>query len=111
MKKFIVVSIIIAAFLNLNVIVDMLDPPPNFSSVAEDAVVVYTTSTCGYCFKTKQFLTKMGVKYSEVDIEKSESGYRQYTQLGGQGVPLIIIGKTVIHGYGKGEIVDALRKI
>lgn len=53
----------------------------------------------------------MGVKYSEFDIERSKEGYEQYTQLGGQGVPLIVVGEKVIHGYGKDQIIEALKEI
>lgn len=111
MKKIILVSIIILGFLNLGAIFDILDPPPNFSSIAEGKVVVYTTSSCGYCFQTKRLFKKMDVKYSEFDIERSKEGYEQYTQLGGQGVPLIVIGGKIIHGYGKNQIIDALKEI
>jgi len=111
MKKIILITLALAAFLNLGAILDVIDPPPNFSSIAQGSVVVYTTSSCGYCYKTKKFLTKMGVSYSEVDIEKSREGYQQYAQLGGQGVPVIVIGKSVIYGYGKDQIIEALRKI
>lgn len=34
-------------------------------------VIVYTTSWCGDCRRTKQFLTKRGIAYREINIDES----------------------------------------
>jgi len=31
---------------------------------------MYTTTWCGYCYRLKTMLTKAGIAYDEVDIEK-----------------------------------------
>jgi glutaredoxin len=111
MKKIILIAVVAFVFINLGKIYDFFDPPPNFSSIAEGTVVIYTTSSCGYCFKAKRLFKSMSVKYIEFDIEKSKEAHQQFTQLGGQGVPLIVIGDKRIHGYSRGTIIETLKKI
>jgi glutaredoxin len=72
-------------------------------------VTLYATSWCGYCRKTRQFLADKGIAYTEYDIEQSAEGRRQYDELGGRGVPVLVVNGTVIHGYGPEKILAALK--
>ncbi|MCV6979195.1 mycoredoxin [Mycolicibacterium pulveris] len=38
-------------------------------SAAENPVIMYTTSWCGYCFRLKKVLQAEGIEFTEVDIE------------------------------------------
>ena len=73
-------------------------------------VVLYATSWCGYCRKTRALFEANGVAYTEFDIETSDEGRRRYEALDGDGVPVIDIHGTVLHGYDKDEILAALRQ-
>lgn len=73
-------------------------------------VTLYATSWCGYCQKTRELLDEQGVIYTEFDIEKSEEGNRRYEALNGNGVPVLDVGGTVIHGYDEGRILAAIGK-
>lgn len=70
-------------------------------------VILYATSWCGYCAKTRAFLGERGIAYTEMDIEKSADARRAYDALGGRGVPVLKVNDTVIHGYDPQGILAA----
>ena len=70
-------------------------------------VVLYATSWCGYCKKTRALLTEQHVQYTEYDVEKSESARRQYEQLNIRGVPVLDVRGLIVGGYDEDEILDA----
>jgi glutaredoxin len=72
-------------------------------------VVLYATSWCGYCKKTRALLTEQRVQYTEYDVEKSESARKQYEQLNIQGVPVLDVRGLIVGGYDEDEILDALK--
>lgn len=76
------------------------DPPAVDPAVAARAqVILYATSWCGYCAKTRDLFARTGVTFVEFDIEKSAEGAQQYTALGVQGVPVTVINGEVVRGY------------
>lgn len=76
----------------------------------EGDVVLYATSWCGYCQKTREMLADQGVRYVEYDIEKSDVGLRQYVALNGNGVPVLTVGREVVHGFNESRIRDLLKR-
>ncbi|MDG1074719.1 MAG: glutaredoxin family protein [Methylophilaceae bacterium] len=62
-------------------------------------VVLYATSWCGYCKKTRAFLAENNIQYTEYDIETSTHGRDEHRALGGSGVPVMVIKGDVVHGY------------
>jgi glutaredoxin len=71
-------------------------------------VVLYATSWCGYCAKTRQLLKQLRVEYTEYDIEKDGAANARFQQLGGRGVPLTVIGNDVVRGFDEDEILILL---
>lgn len=73
------------------------------------AVTVYTTPTCGYCVKVKDYLKSRGVSYTEhnvaQDMRKAEEMVRKSGQM---GVPVLDINGKVIVGFNRPEIDKAL---
>jgi glutaredoxin len=92
---------------------------PRHSDVRPDAVartdaqqpevLLYATSWCPYCAKTREYFRMHGVRYTEYDIEHNAAAEKGYRRLGGKGVPVVVIGEQVIRGYNPGAIGDALR--
>jgi glutaredoxin len=80
-------------------------------SAAGKKVVIYTTSRCGYCKKAKAWFRSKGVPYTEYDVESSNKGKRDYKKLGGQGVPIILVGEQQLNGFSEGRLGAALRKV
>lgn len=62
-------------------------------------VTLYATRWCGYCKKARQYFKANHIQYTEFDIEKSATGKQQYDRLGGQGVPLIVVGTSTVRGF------------
>jgi glutaredoxin-like YruB-family protein len=62
-------------------------------------VEMYITDWCGYCKKAQKYLTAKGIPYVTYDIEKDSAAERRHKELGGRGVPLIIIGSNKMSGF------------
>jgi mycoredoxin len=82
--------------------------PEPITGVAAGEVVMYATSWCGYCRKTREFLSDRGIPYVEHDIERSPEARREYEALNGRGVPLLVIRGTLVQGYSPKAILAAL---
>jgi mycoredoxin len=57
-------------------------------------IVVYGTTWCGDCFRTRRFLDKNAVKYRWINIDEDKSGEQLVLKLnrGMRSVPTIIFG-------------------
>lgn len=74
-------------------------------------IKIYTTPTCPWCKKTKEFLKSKKLKYTEVDVSSSEKAQQEMIKKSGQmGVPVIDIDKKIIIGYDPDGILQALKK-
>jgi glutaredoxin len=73
-------------------------------------VKLYSTERCGYCKKAKALFEASKIPYEEFDVEKSGSARAEYDKIASEhgGVPVIVIGDKVIHGYALQEIKSAL---
>ena len=72
-------------------------------------VKIYTTSTCPWCMKTKEFFKENNVKYEEANVGTDEAARNEMFQKSGQlGVPVTDVNGTIIVGYDKGALKKAL---
>ena len=69
---------------------------------------MYGTSWCGYCAAARRFFETNGIHYTEYDTEKTAEGYEGHKKLGGGGVPLIVVGGDIMHGYNEAGLRQAL---
>ena len=83
----------------------IIQPSPKKAQHANGPVEVYMTSWCGFCKKTMKYLDSMGVSYVTYDIEKDNAARLRHKELGGHGVPLIVIGSHKINGFSP-ELID-----
>lgn len=67
------------------------------AAIGDAPVVLLSTSTCGYCKKLRADLAAWGVDY--IDVESNDDGWRAYDLVNGRGVPILVIGDEVVHGY------------
>ena len=81
---------------------------PDYDASVAGPVTVYSTAWCGYCKKTRHFLKTHDIPFVERDIEASSEAMATFTQLGGRGVPLVLVGDQVVRGYSLGELRAAL---
>jgi glutaredoxin len=70
-------------------------------------VKIYTTSTCPYCLMAKSYMNQKGIAYTEYDIDKTPTYQSAFKQLGGRGVPLILVGAYRMNGFSP-EAFDRL---
>lgn len=73
-------------------------------------VVLYSTQRCGYCRQARALLAYHKVDYVEKDIEASLTAQQEFRQLNGRGVPVLVIGGAVLHGYSQQRIVQTLHQ-
>jgi len=78
---------------------------------AKSSVVVYSTSWCPYCAKTKAYFAEHKIAYTEMDIEKSPVAQQHYQQLGGGSIPKVLIGNRMIVGFIPSAFDAALAKV
>ncbi len=72
-------------------------------------VKVYSTSTCPWCVKTKEFLKANNVKYEDVNVGVDEKSRNEMFEKSGQfGVPVTDVNGTIIVGYDKEALKKAL---
>ena len=72
-------------------------------------VTVYSTSTCPYCIKAKQFLRENNINFSDIDVVADSVAAQEMTKKSGQmGVPVIDIEGTIIVGFDKERIKQEL---
>ena len=78
-------------------------------SVKEHRVIVYSTKTCPWCHKAKEFLEEKGVAYKDVDVGADQKAANEMVEKSGQmGVPVIDMDGKIIVGFDKEELEKAL---
>ena len=72
-------------------------------------VIVYSTQTCPWCQKTKDFLKQNKIDFKEIDVGNDEKAAKEMMDKSGQmGVPVIDIDGTIIHGFDEAKLKKAL---
>jgi glutaredoxin 3 len=72
-------------------------------------VMVYSTATCPYCVRAKQFLNENKIPYENYDVGVDARKADEMAAKSGQmGVPVIDIDGKIIIGFDKEEIKKAL---
>lgn len=73
-------------------------------------VTVYSTPTCPWCVKAKEFLKENKVTFEEVNVASDHKAAQDMIEKSGQmGVPVIDIDGTVIIGFDKNAMKKALK--
>lgn len=77
------------------------------------SVLIYSTPTCGFCRRTKEYLKGKEVEYTDVDVSVDSEKAQAMVDLTGQmGVPVIVIGEgddqEIIIGFDQSKIDSAL---
>ena len=73
-------------------------------------VKIYSTDTCFFCKKAKEFLKQNNIKFQEVNVMEDEDAAREMINKSGQsGVPVIDIDGTIIIGFDQPKITKALK--
>ena len=77
--------------------------------MTEHKVKVYSTSTCPWCHKTKEFLKEKNVKFDDIDVGADQKAANEMVEKSGQmGVPVTDIDGKIIVGFDKEALEKAL---
>lgn len=72
-------------------------------------VIVYSTPTCPYCIRAKQFLKESGIEFEDVDVSSNPAKANEMIEKSGQmGVPVLDIDGEIIVGFDKEKIRSTL---
>jgi glutaredoxin len=69
------------------------------ASAPPSGIVMYSTSWCPHCKRARAYFAKRGVSYQDIDVEASASGQLAFSELGGGGVPLILVNGKAMRGF------------
>lgn len=110
MKKYFLIIAAVVVILNWSTVTNIISPLPDYAAAHDGKVILYATSWCGYCEKTRELLNENNIEYHEYDVEKSHQGRKQYQRLGVKGVPVLLINGEVLKGYNPSRILKLANK-
>jgi len=72
-------------------------------------VKVYSTPTCPWCKKTKEWLKENKIEFESIDVSADKKAAEEMVEKSGQiGVPVVDIDGTIITGYDVSAMKKAL---
>ncbi len=73
------------------------------------AVKVYSTPTCPWCIKAKDYLTSKNIAFEDIDVSKNRQGAMEMIQKSGQrGVPVLDIDGQIVIGFDQKKIDELI---
>ncbi len=77
--------------------------------MADKTVVVYSTPTCPYCKRVKDYLTQKGVAFSDYNVAEDREKAKEMIDKSKQmGVPVIVIDSDVVVGFNQAKLDSLL---
>ncbi|NMA44507.1 MAG: NrdH-redoxin [Candidatus Diapherotrites archaeon] len=74
-------------------------------------VIVYSTTTCPYCVMVKDWLKGKKVEFEDINVGINQEKAREMIQKSGQmGVPVVDVAGSIILGFDRLKIEEALKK-
>lgn len=73
--------------------------------MSNKVVVVYSTPTCPWCKKAKDYLTQKGIAYTNYDVAADRDKAKEMIDKSKQmGVPVITIDNQVVIGFNQPQL-------
>ncbi|MDD5083063.1 MAG: glutaredoxin domain-containing protein [Dehalococcoidales bacterium] len=77
--------------------------------MTEKKVIIYSTPTCAFCKRAKDYLTRKGIAYVDYDVAQDRSKAREMVEKTGQmSVPVIIIEGEIVVGFQQNRLDSLL---
>jgi glutaredoxin-like YruB-family protein len=77
--------------------------------MADKKVVIYSTPTCPYCKRAKEYLNQKGIPFTEYDVAADRDKAREMIEKSKQmGVPVILVDDEVIVGFNQAKLDSLL---
>jgi glutaredoxin-like YruB-family protein len=81
------------------------------SEATTAGVTVYSTSSCPWCVKAKEYLSSLNVAFQAVDVGVDREAAKEIVQKTRQrGVPVVKVGERYIVGFDQEAINSALKE-
>ncbi|MBS3108273.1 glutathione S-transferase N-terminal domain-containing protein [Candidatus Woesearchaeota archaeon] len=78
----------------------------------KNKIRIFTTSSCPWCHKTKEYLDANKIKYENIDVTRNRKAADEMIELSGQvGVPVIDINGNIIVGFDKEALDKQLKRL
>lgn len=77
--------------------------------VKPDSITLYTTSTCPYCVKARDWLSKHGVPWRECNVETDQACAQTFNAHGAPGTPLVLANGHWNLGFDQDWLAQALQ--
>ena len=74
-------------------------------------IVLYTTLNCPHCLYAKRWLKKNNIPFLDFNVAKPGRIQKQFFQLGGKSVPLIVIGDQQLRGFNPQLLKSVLSEL
>jgi glutaredoxin-like YruB-family protein len=72
-------------------------------------VKVYSTPTCPYCIRLKEYLKQKNINFQNIDVTSDKTSLGEMVKLTGQmGVPVAVIDGNVVMGFDRAKIDSLL---
>ncbi len=72
-------------------------------------VKIYSTPTCPFCIRAKQFLKDNNIAFEDMDVSTNQQAVEEMVKKSGQmGVPVLDIEGEIIIGFDKEKIKQSL---
>ena len=72
-------------------------------------VIVYSTKTCPWCAKVKEFLRANKIPFTNKDVGSNKKNAAEMTKKSGQqGVPVVDVGGKIIVGFNESKLKSAI---
>ncbi|MDA1196899.1 MAG: glutaredoxin family protein [Nanoarchaeota archaeon] len=76
---------------------------------SSEKVKVYSTPSCPWCVKAKEYLKEKNVEYEDIDVAEDEKARNAMIEKSGQmSVPVLDVHGTIIVGFDQDAIDKAL---
>lgn len=76
---------------------------------ANPNVTIYTSPSCAFCHMAKEYFKDKGIDFIEKDITSDAAAYEfVVTEVGQAVTPIITINDTVVVGFDRPKIEDAI---
>ena len=77
--------------------------------MADKKVIVYSTPTCPYCKRVKDYLTQKGVSFSDYNVAEDREKAKEMIDKSKQmGVPVIVVDNDVVVGFNQSKLDSLL---
>jgi glutaredoxin 3 len=77
--------------------------------MTDKKVAIFSTPTCPYCVRAKNYLSQKGIPYVEYNVAADRKAARKMVKRSGQlGVPVIIVGDEVLVGFEPARLDEVL---